>query len=230
VCADWLDAACEPLREAGSIAYTGGPVDPLWDAPCPPWFEATGRILWGTFAILDYGPEPFIFEHRQRIPLGANFAIRRSLVQWVGGFDPSLGRTGHRVLLGQELPEFFARTRDADAVGEYVPAMRVEHHVPASRLNPRYCRRWWYGKGVSRARMEQLHPVTELGLDLRRVPTVCGVPRFLIGSALRDGRRWLAALCHRREGARLAAETQLCYFMGQVRERLRQRLDRTDGH
>ncbi|MCU1384410.1 MAG: glycosyl transferase family 2, partial [Acidobacteria bacterium] len=177
--------------------------------------------LWGTLAILDYGDEPFVFEERRKIPLGANFAIRRSLCERIGGFDPCLGRNSDTVLLGQELPEFFARARDAGLRGRYVPAMSVRHHVPAQRLRPEYARRWWYGKGVSRARMERLHPVTELGLDLRTVPTVAGIPRFLFGTAVREALRWGGALLRRDVGRKLAAETQLWYFGGQVRERLR---------
>jgi GT2 family glycosyltransferase len=221
VSADWLVAVVTAFQEDPRVAYLGGRVDPIWEAPCPSWFEDTGKALWGTLAILDYGDQSFVFEERRKIPIGANFAIRRSVVDRVGGFDPALGRNSDRILLGQELPEFFARVRGAGLQGRYVPAMSVRHHVPARRLTPHYVRRWWYGKGVSRARMEAMHPVTELGLDLRRVPTIAGIPRFLFGSAARDAIRWGAAWFRGDVGRRLAAETQLCYFGGQVRERLR---------
>ena len=219
----WLASCVDAFREHPEIDYVGGPVDPIWEAPCPPWFERTGKVLWGTLAILDYGDEPFVFEERRKVPLGANFAVRRSLLDAVGEFDPALGRSGDNVLLGQELPEFFARTRSVRARGMYLPRMRVQHHVPAHRLQPDYCRRWWYGKGISRARLEAIHPVTELGLDLREVPTIAGVPRFLFGDAARDGVRWLKAAVRGDRGARLAAETQLWYFGGQLRERLGRR-------
>jgi glucosyl-dolichyl phosphate glucuronosyltransferase len=220
---EWLVEGCRPMSTNPAIAYTGGPVAPIWEAARPPWFEATGRSLWGTLAILDYGPDPFLFEQRRKIPLGANFALRRSLIDRVGGFDTRLGRNSDEVPLGQELPEFFARTRRVGAIGMYVPLMRVEHHVPAQRVTPEYARRWWYGKGISRARIEAIHPVTELGLDLRRVPTIAGVPRFLFGSAARDVRRWIRSAITGDMGGRLAVETQLWYFAGQVRERFRQR-------
>lgn len=219
----WLTSVAASFRDHPEISYIGGPVDPIWERPCPAWFARTGNLLWGTLAILDYGNEPFVFEERRKVPLGANFAIRRALFDEVGDFDPAFGRNGESVLLGQELPEFFARSRDVGARGLYVPAMRVQHHVPARRLRPEYFRRWWYGKGISRARMERAHPVTELGLDLRRVPTVAGVPRFLFGSAARDLARWLKAILRGDRAQRLAAETQLCYFGGQLHERLRQR-------
>jgi glycosyltransferase involved in cell wall biosynthesis len=221
----WLAAAVEAFNASPDTAYVGGPVAPIWDRVCPRWFARTGTALFGALAILDYGPEPFVFEERQKIPLGANFAVRRTLSNRIGGFDPTLGRNSERVLLGQELPEFFARSRAAGFRGRYVPGMSVEHHVPARRLRPEYVRRWWYGKGVSRARMERLHPLTELGLDLRTVPTLAGIPRFLFGTALRDAIRWCAALCRADKGGRVAIETQLWYFAGQVKERLRQRRD-----
>ena len=220
---DWLAALTDTFRADPAISYAGGPVDPIWEVPCPTWFDRSGKSLWGTLAILDYGEEPFMFEDRRKIPLGANFAVRRTLVEHIGGFDPALGRNSERVLLGQELPEFFARAREAGVRGRYVPRMRVQHHVPARRLQPAYFRRWWYGKGISRARMEKVHPITELGLDLRQVPQIAGIPRFLFGSALRDGIRWMKAALRGDCGERVAAETQLCYFGGQVRERLRWR-------
>jgi glycosyltransferase involved in cell wall biosynthesis len=218
---DWLAAIATGFREHPDAAYLGGSVAPIWEAPCPQWFANTGKTLWGTLAILDYGEEPFVFEEQHKIPIGANFAVRRATIDRAGGFDPALGRNCNQVLLGQELPEFFARVRAAGLRGWYIPAMSVQHHVPARRLTPDYIRRWWYGKGISRARMEALHPVTELGLDLRRVPTIAGIPRFLFGSAARDAIRWATAWTRGDVGSRVAAETQLYYFGGQVRERLR---------
>jgi len=120
------------------------------------------------------------------VPLGANMAVRRDVLQQAGPFRPDLGRTGGRLVLGQEVPELLIRVRAAGFRGQYVPAMQVCHHVPASRLTPRYFRRWWFGKGVSRAALDRLQPVTEHGIDLRTTPHVLGVPRFLYGSAVRD--------------------------------------------
>ena len=212
----WLAAACRPMLESAAIDYTGGPVHPIWEQPCPSWLDRTRSDLWGTLAILDYGAEPFVFEERRRVPLGANMAVRRTLIERIGGFDPRLGRTG-RSLLGQEQAEFFCRSRAAGARGRYVPEMVLYHHVPASRLNKSYFRRWWFWKGVSRARLEQRHPVTELDIDLTRVVRLAGIPRFMIGSALRDAIRWMAAFVARDQAARARHEMMLWYFAGYVR-------------
>src|SRR5262245_24146840 len=211
----WLEEACRPLLVDPSIDYTGGKVLPLWDSPCPPWLDQTRSDLWGTLAILDYGPEPFIFEERRRVPLGANMAVRRRLVERIGGFDPALGRRG-RSLLGQEQAEFFCRSRAIGARGLYVPQMSLGHHVPAHRLTRAYFREWWYWKGVSRARLEQRHAVTELGVDLTTVPRIAGVPRFMFGSAVRDLRRWALALVTCDRIARMRHEAMLYYFLGYV--------------
>ena len=213
---DWLDASCRALLEDSAIDYTGGPVLPIWERPSPRWLDMTRSDLWGTLAILDYGPTSFVFEDRRRVPLGANMAARRSLVERVGGFDPTLGRNG-KSLLGQEQAEFFCRSRAIGARGLYVPEMSLYHHVPATRLTPSYFRRWWFWKGISKHRLERRHPVTELGVDLSRVPKIAGVPRFMYGSALRDAAAWMSALALRDSTRRMRHEMMLCYFAGYVR-------------
>jgi glycosyltransferase involved in cell wall biosynthesis len=212
----WVEQACRPMLDDPSIAYTGGPVRPIWERPSPAWLDQARGDLWGTLAILDYGPERFVFEERQRVPLGANMAVRRSLIDRIGGFDPELGRRGNS-LLGQEQAEFFCRSRASGARGLYEPAMELHHHVPATRLTKEYFRRWWYWKGVSKSRLERRHPITELGVDLRQVPTVAGVPRFLMGSALRDATMWVGATLSRNAVEQMRREVRLCYFVGYLK-------------
>jgi glycosyltransferase involved in cell wall biosynthesis len=211
---EWLDAAVQPLLD-GEADYTGGPVRPIWEGPRPAWLPADRADLWGTIAILDYGPELFVFEERRRVPLGANMAVHRSLFDRIGAFNPDLGRAGGgKKLLGQEVPEFLARSRAAGARGRYVPAMAVDHHVPAGRLTKDYFRRWWYGKGLSRSRLDRLQPVTELGVDLSTAREIGGVPVFMFRSAVEDAGGWLKALISRREQDRFRHEMMLCYFAG----------------
>jgi hypothetical protein len=101
-------------------------------------------------------------------------------VEKPGGFATNLGRTGS-TLLGWGEAEFFYRTRRLGARGLYVPSMAVEHDVPASRLTRRYFRRWWWWKGVSRSRLQALHPYTETGVNLDEARRILGVPRFVFG-------------------------------------------------
>ena len=133
-----------------------------------PWLDEQGN-LGGTIAVKDHGSTAFIFEDEKKTPLGVNMAVRRSLVERIGGFRPDLGRSG-KSLLGQEQAEFFYRSRQAGAKGLYVPAMVLEHQVPAARLTWSYFRRWWYWKGVSHARLHRIHNQTELGRSLSAAP------------------------------------------------------------
>ena len=213
---NWIEASCGPMLADPSIDYTGGPVLPIWERPCPRWLDQTRADLWGTLAILDYGQDSFVFEERRRVPLGANMAVRRSLIDRIGGFDPSLGRKGN-ALLGQEQAEFFCRSRAAGARGVYVPAASVRHHVPANRLTRDYFLRWWYWKGVSKALLEQRHPVTDTGVDLTRVPTVAGVPRFLFGSAVRDLFGLVRAAATFNGIEIMKRLSMLCYFTGYLK-------------
>ena len=213
----WLHAGWRAL--ANGADYVGGPVVPIWEAPPPVWLDLTRADLWGTIAILDYGAEHFRFEDRRLVPLGANMGMRRSLVDKVGGFRADLGRTTSRKVLGQEVPELLARARAAGLHGVYVPAMAVHHHVPKERLTKAYYRRWWMGKGYSKAMFEASQPVTELGLDLRAVPHVGAIPRFMFTDAFRDIVGWIRALLRRDPVERFRHAMRLAYLVGFVRAR-----------
>jgi glycosyltransferase involved in cell wall biosynthesis len=214
----WVDAACDALTADSRAEYAGGPVRPIWGAKPPRWLDRTRGDLWGTLAILDYGAEPFVFEERNKVPLGANMAVKRRLIERIGGFNPELGRKGGS-LLGQEQAEFFSRSRAAGIVGCYTPAMEIEHHVPAERLSKDYFRRWWFWKGVSRARMDTLHPVTELGLDLRTVPHLARVPRYMLAALPRIVLAWVLAAVRRHWADAMRQEMLVCYTLGYVRAR-----------
>ncbi|MBI2221873.1 MAG: glycosyltransferase [Acidobacteria bacterium] len=212
----WLDAATTPLLPDDGPDYTGGPVAPIWETPPPRWLDPAGN-LGGTIAVKDHGPVAFVFEDRAKTPLGVNMAVRRSLIDRIGGFRTELGRRGNS-LMGQEQAEFFCRSRAAGARGLYVPEMALGHHVPASRLTRSYYRRWWYWKGVSHARLHDIQPVTELGVDLRGVPRLLGLPRFMYGVALRDAVGLLRSVLRRDPVASTEHVMMLAYFVGYFRQ------------
>ena len=213
----WIEAGVHAL--AAGADYVGGPVSPIWETAPPAWLDLTRSDLWGTVAILDYGREPFAFEDRRLVPLGANMGVRRSLIERIGGFRIDLGRTSSQRPLGQEVPELLARARARGLRGQYVPEMHVQHHIPSARLTRRYFRRWWNGKGFSKAALEAIQPLTELGLDLRRVPHVGGVPRYMLGDALRDLKGYARALILGTAGDRMRHAMRLSYFAGFARAR-----------
>ena len=219
----WLDAAVLPLLREEAVAYTGGPVRPIWEAPPPAWLDLTRGDLWGTIAIQDHGDLPAGYEEMRRVPLGANMAVRRDVFKAVGGFRTDLGRSRGRIVMGQEVPEWLIRVRRAGFSGRYVPAMEVHHHVPAARLTRRYFRRWWFGKGISRAALEQMQPVTDFGIDLRATPHVFGVPRYMYGTVMRDVASWMWNTVRRRPAAAFRHAMGVAYFAGYCGARWRAR-------
>jgi glycosyltransferase involved in cell wall biosynthesis len=220
----WLDAACAPLlSDDEALGYSGGPVRPIWGAPPPRWLDLSRGDLWGTIAIQNHGDVAFIYEEECKVPLGANMAVRRTTFNRIGSFRADLGRTGGRLVLGQEVPELLLRARAAGIRGMYVPAMVVHHHVPAARLTQRYFRRWWFGKGVSRSALHRMQPVTELGIDLLRTPHILAVPRFMYGAALRHIATMLIETVRRRPEAAFRSQMSLSYFAGYCWARWRER-------
>lgn len=212
----WLEAACDELLDPRNprLAYAGGPVRPIWERTPPAWLDLDRGDLWGTIAIQDHGDRRFIYEVQRKVPLGANMAARRDLFAAAGQFRTDLGRSSGRRVLGQEVPDLLARARAAGLEGAYVPAMRVQHHIPAARLTPAYFRRWWYGKGVSRATLERTQPMTELGLDLRDTAHLLGVPRYMYRCALSDLGAMLRALVSGRRADAFRHQMMLVYFAG----------------
>ena len=208
----WLETAIEPMLADASIDYTGGPVEPIWEGPPPRWLDMNRAELSGAIAIVNYGPESFVFEDQGRIPIGANMAIRRSILNDVGGFDPGLGRRGTS-LLGQEQAEFFCRTREHGIRGFYVPDMLIHHHVPRRRLSRRYFRRWWLWKGISRARLHRVHPLAD-GVAVQDVKRIGGVPLFTLGEFCRHAVRCASSVARRDVGSAVEHEMMVAYYAG----------------
>ena len=134
---------------------------------------------------MDFGPEvrPFPLS---RIPGGGNMAMRRELFKRVGVFNTSLGRTGKRLIGGEE-SELFERIRREGMACYYVPRAVMYHIIPDEKLTPDYFDRLSYNVGVSQRRRAELHG-------------------SLFGLYVREAAKWVATLVlclvHRPEQSR----------------------------
>jgi glycosyltransferase involved in cell wall biosynthesis len=219
---DWLDRAREGLDRLGAD-YVGGRVLPIWGGPRPPWLPDHGGKHWAVIALLDYGPDPL--EFGARVPLGVNMAFRRAAFDRAGLLDPNTGRKAG-TLLGQEVREWCIRARAAGLRGFYVPDMVVQHIIPASRLNKAYFRRWFYWRGISRAKLYEkagldMEAPERTTLDFRTVPHVFGVPRYLYRKALASITHWIVATFRRDAFAAFDHELWVWFFAGILRQRWR---------
>ena len=134
---------------------------------------------------MDFGPEvrPFPLS---RIPGGGNMAMRRELFKRVGLFNTSLGRTGKRLIGGEE-SELFERIRREGMACYYVPRAVMYHIIPDEKLTADYFDRLAYNVGVSQRRRAELRG-------------------SLFGLYVREAAKWLATLVlclvHRPEQSR----------------------------
>lgn len=143
---DWLDTLLRPFDDPAVIG-TGGSALPAWDGPPPRWLAP--EFFWvvgASYVGLPAQPAPV------RNPIGANMAFRRDAFARAGAFTEGMGRVG-RTPLGCEETEFSIRLRQAmpGAIILYLPAARVDHHVPADRTTWRYFASRCWAEGISKA-------------------------------------------------------------------------------
>jgi glycosyltransferase involved in cell wall biosynthesis len=217
---DWLNRASEGL-ERMKCDYVGGRVLPIWGAPRPEWIPDHGGKQWAVIALLDYGPEPMAFG--ARVPLGVNMAFRREALDRAGLFDPNTGRRAG-TLLGQEVREWCIRARKAGVHGFYIPEFVLEHIIPADRLCKRYFRRWFFWRGISRARLYEqagldMEAPEQTVLDFSKVPHIAGVPRYLYRRAGSHLFGWLLSAMRRNRVAAFDHEVWLWFFAGILKQR-----------
>lgn len=148
VSSGWLGGVERAFAGSDRVGGAAGRVDLAWPHGRPTWLPPS-REVW--FARLDLGRSPRPLGAREH-PVGANMAVTRSAADAAGGFDPTLGYSGKR-LLGNEEVDFMERVRAAGYDIVYEPSMCVEHLIDSDRLSRRYLLRRIYAQGRSDVRM-----------------------------------------------------------------------------
>lgn len=149
---EWLATLLDVFeRQRPTPGCAGGRVDPIWEAPRPPWLS---DALLPYLTVIDWKLEPGVLDESRYIP-GANLAFARAALEAVGGFAPELGRVGTTLLSNEEIL-VERRLRQRGFTCYWHPDAAVAHHVPASRLDRRWFlgRFWW--QGISDAVLESL--------------------------------------------------------------------------
>jgi glycosyltransferase involved in cell wall biosynthesis len=224
--ADWLVRIVSNFRTTDDVVFVFGKVLPRWAVPPPPeMLTIRARDIWGPLALIDYGDETIRYDAAtfgtRRLPVGANLAIRRDAIERVGGWRTDLGKVDNTLIAGED-HELCVRLFLAGLYsGVYDPVVSVRHLVPASRLTRRYFRRWFYWHGRTMARMAD---AIYLDLDLTRVPSVAGVPRFVYREFLQQAWRWLGRVGRSDGLALLVEEVKLVEYVGFFSEIWRNRL------
>lgn len=144
--AGWLAAYAQALRANPDATFFGGPIRPWFPAPPPEWLAAALPSVGNALSLLDYGPEPRLFDH-DHLPFGANFAIRAT-VQRGHPYDPRLGRRGRDLRSGEETA-VLQRILAEGGRGVWVPGATLRHYVSAERQTREYLRRYYFNNGAA---------------------------------------------------------------------------------
>jgi glycosyltransferase involved in cell wall biosynthesis len=205
----WLAAYARLFRET-EADFAAGRIQPLWEAPPPKWLSPA---LYGVLAIADGGTSRLPIRQGAKddvMPIGANMAIRRRVLDRVGGWNPQLGKLQGTLRTGED-HDFFLRMIQAGYQGIFEPAASVEHRVPAERLRLRYFLRWFHDNGQVEAQLEDGHPTTHSYL--------LKIPRYLWRQALGDAGGLFLGFATFDARRAVSSLTRLGWFAGYLRHR-----------
>ncbi|CAN5888803.1 hypothetical protein BH18ACI5_BH18ACI5_26980 [soil metagenome] len=209
----WLAAFVRALTETGADFATGR-ILPRWEATPPAWISPQ---LYGALSVADGGPLRLALSkgvNSHIMPMGGNLAVRRQVVERIGGWNPDLGSLQGTLRTGED-HEFALKMLDAGFAGVYEPEAAVSHRVPADRLRVGYFLRWLTTNGGIHAALEAQFPSTPHYL-LR-------VPRYrwrLFANDVLDGAAGVVTFNYRRV---IAAYLRMTWFVAYVRGRWEQR-------
>jgi glycosyltransferase involved in cell wall biosynthesis len=163
---DWLPRIMAVFdRVSPTPACVGGRVEPIFEGPPPEWVD--GALL-DFLSVVDHAPAPFFLRdvlHGQKL-VSANMALQKAALDRAGGFDPRLSRIGDSLLSGGEV----LLQLQLEKLGlpiYYDPAIRVRHHVSASRLTSRWLEDRAFWGGVSDSLLSFLNRPPTLWWALR---------------------------------------------------------------
>jgi len=141
----FLEAYYDFFVSNPKIVAAGGKILPVYDEKPPGWLSRfTERPIAGT---LDMGSKIRLFP-KGGFPGGGNMALRRSVTEQSGLFDPLLGRTASMLLAGEE-KDLFERISRLGHRFYYIPEAVVYHIIPKERMTRLYLERVSLMNGVS---------------------------------------------------------------------------------
>lgn len=149
----WLGALLAVFETQEKVAIAGGKVTLIWppNAHPPTWLS---NDLASGLGAYDLGDELIYIKNPALTPRGLNYAVRKSFLQTVGGFDTHLGRVGKNLLSNEE-QQLTRLALDHNQQVAYVPDALAAHNVAPARMKPGWflSRSWW--QGISESYREQ---------------------------------------------------------------------------
>ncbi len=143
--AGWLTALWAVFEQEEKVAIAGGKVTLIWppDTAPPDWLSDDLASSLGAY---DLGNELTYIQDPTLTPRGLNYAVRRTFLTAVGGFDTHLGRVGTNLLSNEE-QQLTRLALDNSWQVAYVPTALAAHNVAPDRIKRSWFlrRSWWQG-------------------------------------------------------------------------------------
>jgi GT2 family glycosyltransferase len=144
----WLRAYVDAFDACGKEpAVVGGRLDPLWLTRKPRWLPQSKEYLLGIYDKHD----GLMLMPEHDLPIGANFAAHRKVVDAVGPFDERLGYSyaRKRGMIGGEDSLFSLRAQQARYPLYHQAAARAWHKMSARKTSKAYFIRRSFWEGVT---------------------------------------------------------------------------------
>jgi glycosyltransferase involved in cell wall biosynthesis len=187
---DWLEKLSGCIEEPATVG-AGGELLPLWQSPVPGWFP---REFYWVFGCSYTGLPDHLAPVRN--PIGANMAVRASVLAEVGGFREGDSASAPReirsrgvVRAGGNVPDdtdLAIRVKQSrpEAIWLYEPQAKVFHSVTPERTSFAYFVRRCYEEGFGKANLSSYVGAGD-GLSSERRHLTVVLPRG-VARGLRD--------------------------------------------
>ncbi len=147
----WMIAYLAAFDRYHDAALFGGPIRAVFDGDQPEWLNKGWRSVANAFCHNDLGNIPVTFSHKEpnRVPFGANFAIR-SIEQKRSFYAAELGASPTGNYMGEETSLIRNVLREG-ATGIWVPEASVKHINSKDRMTLKYLQNYYEKDGQTRA-------------------------------------------------------------------------------
>lgn len=141
---DYLSEIFKFFENQPEIYAGGGKILPKYENKRPRWMSS---FLEPVVSVLDMGTQIKEFKNN-KYPIGANMFMRKEVFENAGNFNTKLGRTGTKLIGGEE-KDLFLRLKQKKYKIYYAPNCIVYHVIPDSRLRISFIRKLALGIGMS---------------------------------------------------------------------------------
>jgi GT2 family glycosyltransferase len=160
---DWLEGYAEAFYNIKPVpAIVGGKLEPNWEITCPKWYPEERQFLLGIYDIGDT-IKPF---PEKDLPVGANFAVLKSIVEKFGGFDSRVGfdRSRKNSMIAGEDSFLSLKIKNAGYPVYYQPKAKVFHYISSSKLSRQYFLKRHYWEGITHMVIEECNSLASPGI------------------------------------------------------------------